>query len=300
MQVQAKQIPHNDLLPTEIGEAKGRNELAVFVGAGFPRNFGCWDWNQLAKGFIKKCEEVGIFNARERCNYIDLLDNKQQTTTDMITFCFKKLVENDSEREIKILLEEACMINAAVNGKATEAYSELKRLGDYYITTNYDSHFDKLFPPERILYKRSLFCNLNGNETLEKNTLYHIHGSIEEIDSLVLTNDHYLERYTNRNYKEFLRKTFSNYTVLFIGCSIEDYIRDILRENKRMGNANHNFLLKKYFTDQQDSYTLETAIYSDFDVKVLSYLGDEKEYLELLNIIKSWNNQIGDMGLEVQ
>jgi hypothetical protein len=31
----------------------------------------------------------------------------------MIIFCFRKLVENNSEKEIKILLEEVCVINAA-------------------------------------------------------------------------------------------------------------------------------------------------------------------------------------------
>jgi hypothetical protein len=29
------------------------------------------------KVLLKKCEEIGIFNARERTNHIDLLDNKQ-------------------------------------------------------------------------------------------------------------------------------------------------------------------------------------------------------------------------------
>jgi len=300
MQTPEPRIPHNDVLPAGITQAKEAGKLAVFVGAGFPMSFGSWSWEQLAKGFIQKCFDVQLVNAREKANYLEILEKKQMALIDMITFCFKKMTENKLENEILELLSDSCKTNPALKGKMFEAYSELKRLGDYYLTTNYDLLFDPFFPSERILYKQSIFCSLNGNEALERNTLYHIHGSLLELSSVVLTNDHYVERYNNPNYRQFLKNILSNYTVLFVGHSVEDYIRNILRESKKGGNKNNNFLLHRYFSDKYDFYSLDVATFADCNVKVVSYLGDKQDYLELFDIIKSWNSQICNMGLEIK
>lgn len=300
MQNPRLQVPHDDVLPVEIGQAKEAGRLALFVGAGFPMNFGSSSWDQLAKGFVQKCFELQIINARERENYLGVLRDKQMALIDMITFCFKKMIESNSENAILELLKDSCKTDQALLGKIVEAYSELKRLGDYYLTTNYDLLFDSFFAPEHILFKKSLFCSLNGNESLESDTLYHIHGSLQELNSIVLTNDHYVERCANQNYKQFLRNILSNYTVLFVGCSVEDYIRNILRENKKSGNTNSNFLLNRYFSDKFDLYSLDVATFADCNIKVVSYVGDKLDYLEQLDIIKSWNSQICSMGLEIK
>jgi hypothetical protein len=300
MQSSHLQVPHNDTLPVEIRQAKEAGRLAVFVGAGFPMNFGSWSWDQLAKGFVQKCFELKLFNAREKDNYLGVLREKQTALIDMITFCFKKMTENKLENGILELLSDSCKTDPLLQGKMIEAYSELKRLGDYYLTTNYDLFFDSFFAPEHIFYKKSLFCSLNGNEALESDTLYHIHGSIQELNSVVLTNEHYVERCANQNYKQFLRNILSNYAVLFVGCSVEEYIRNILRENKKSGNTNNNFLLNRYFSDKFDLYSLDVATFADCNIRVVSYVGDKQDYLEQLDIIKSWNNQISGMGLEIK
>jgi len=226
-------------LPAEIKQAKEAGKLAVFVGAGFSMNFGTWSWEQLANGFIEKCYELKLFNARQRTNYHNYL--KKMTLIDMITFCFKKMVESGLESEIVNLLADSCKTNPLLNGKMAESYSELRRFGDYFLTTNYDLLFDPFFASDHIQYKSSILCSTGNEGLLTKDTLYHIHGSIQELNSIILTHDQYLERYGNENYRAFLSKIMTKYTVLFIGSGVEDYIRDILRSNKRNGDTNNNF-----------------------------------------------------------
>lgn len=203
------------------------------------------------------------------------------------------------DHEILNLLRDSFVISANVKEKMIDSYSELKKLGDYYLTTNYDSLFDPYFKPERIMFRRSTFSNLTGNEELEKETLYHIHGFVQELDSIILTNDQYLDRYGHVGYHQFLKKIFNDYSVLFIGSGIEDSIRNILRENKKSGSKNMNFILSRYFSDEDDLYALNSSIFADCNVKVLSYCGDKQDYIELLSIIKSWNKQINGVELNI-
>jgi len=301
MQNHMQPIPHNRDLPPDIRDAKEKNSLVVFLGAGFPRLFGCWGWDQLAIGFVKKCREVKLFNALVKSEYIDLLNSGKQTTLNMITYCYKLLSGNGFEREISNLLNASCQVDPDLNKAMNDAFGELKNLGDYYITTNYDPYFDKFFPPNLISFKPADYFSVNWvGRPLERDTLYHIHGSIKDPSSIALTNDHYAERESNENYMKFLKNAFNNYTVLFVGSSVEEYISHVLRVIHKKGNCNRSFILKHYFSKNQEEYYLEQSSFDDYNIELLSFLGDEEEYHELITVIKSWNNQIQEIGLEIK
>lgn len=302
MSFQVTPVPHNFEIPQTIQAAKEESKLVVFIGAGFPRLFGCWGWEKLAIGFVKKCHEAEIMNARERANIINKINRKEEKPIDIISVFFKKLIENHFITEIINLLKESCHVDPQVSDDLREAYSELKRLGDFYITANYDQHFDEFFGKENIVYKSDELYNLGGKDTtLSEDKLYHIHGSLLDIKSIVLTHDNYMERYSNPMYKNFLRKIFCNYNVLFIGYGLDEpEITNILREVKKQGNSTSNFLLKKYFVNENDDYLFDRDKFNDCDVDVISYLGDENNFRELINIIKSWNREIKGMELETE
>ena len=302
MSFQVKPVPHNLAIPQAIQAAKEKSNLAVFIGAGFPRLFGCWGWDKLAIGFVEKCREVDILNARERTNIVNKINRKEERAIDVISICFKKLIDNTFTTEIENLLKESCHVDPQVTDDLREAYSELKRLGDFYITTNYGQHFDEFFGDENIVYKPDEFYNFGGKGiTLSKSKLYHIHGSILDIKSIVLTRDHYIERYSNQQYKNFLRNILCNYNVLFIGYGLDEpEITNILREVKKQGINTSNFLLKRYFVYDNDDYLFDKDKFNDCDVNVISYLGDENDFKELLNVIKSWNSEIRGMELETE
>lgn len=302
MAFQLKPVPHNSTVPKAIQAAREKESLAVFIGAGFPRLFGCWGWDRLAVGFLDKCREVRILNARQRAKIVGKINHREESPIDIISVYFKKLIDNDSTAEIENLLKESCRVDPKASDDLREAYSELKRLGNFYITTNYDQHFDGFFGDEDIVYKPDEFYNLGEKGmTLSKNRLYHIHGSIIDIKSIVLTHEHYIERYLNPKYKEFLKNVFCQYNVLFIGYGLEEpEITNILREVKKQGVSTSNFLLKRYYIDDNDDYSFDILKFNDCDVDVVSYLGDENDFKELLNVIKLWNIEIRGMELETK
>jgi hypothetical protein len=302
MAFQLKPVPHDLEIPQAILDAKEKGNLAVFIGAGFPRLFGCWGWDQLAIGFVEKCHEVGILNARERANIVDKINDRSENPTDVISVYYKELINNTFTAEIEDILRESCYVDPAFTVNLHVAYSELRRLGDFYVTTNYDQHFDEFFGDENIVYKPDEFYNLGGSgRKLSKNKLYHIHGSIIDIKSIVLTHDHYRERYSTSQYQAFLRNVFCEYNVLFIGYGLKDPdLTNILREVKKQGIGTSNFLLRRYYVDRYDDYTFEQKKFNDCDVAVVSYLGDENDFEELLNVIRSWNGEIRAKGLEIE
>jgi hypothetical protein len=301
MQQNVAEIPSNREMPKRIREAKEKRNLAIFLGAGFPRMFGCWGWDQLAKGFLEKCRLINLINAREKAEYWKLLNDKEQIALNVITFCYKKLVGNGFQNEIETLLQESCQANQNSIDVMKDAYAQLFRLGDYFVTTNYDGHFDNFFTSNLIFYQASDYFNVDwSGRALDKNALYHIHGSVKDATSIVLTYDHYTERETNPNYMSFLKNLFCNYSVLFVGSSVEAYLNPILRAVKKQGNCSRSYLLKHYFSNQQDEYNLEQSTFDAHNIDLISFLGDENEFLELISVIKSWNNQIGEMGLELK
>lgn len=301
MAFQMKPVPHNLTIPQAILDAKEKGNLAVFIGAGFPRIFGCWGWDKLAKGFVEKCREVGILNARQRATIISRIEGGE-SPINVISVYFKELTSNAFTVEIENILRDSCNVSPNLTGGLHDAYSELKRLGDFYITTNYDKHFDGFFGEENIMYKTDEFYNLGEKGiTLSRNKLYHIHGSIIDIRSIILTHDHYRERYSNAQYKDFLRNILCKYNVLFVGYGLEESdITNILREVKKQGISTSNFLLKAYYVNRYDDYLFDKKKFNDCDVHVISYLGDENDFKELLKVIKSWNGEIRAKGLEIE
>jgi len=53
--------------------------------------------------------------------------------------------------------------------------------------------------------------------------IIHLHGSINDMDSLVFTQEEYNDRYSNEKYQKLLQIIFNEFTVLFIGYSLGDY-----------------------------------------------------------------------------
>lgn len=294
-----KPVPDSLRIPDAIIDAKKNGNLAIFVGAGYPRPFGCWGWDELAKGFINKCVKAEILIAREKERYINLI--KERGARSVITVCFKKLINANRKDDIKSLLKQSCEVEEGEITSLTEVYSKLRQLGDYFITTNYDQHFDSFFRRENILYKASEFNKpTEKGFELSRNTIYHIHGSLIDFESIVLTTTHYVERYTSLNYGAFLESIFRKHSFLFVGYGLkEPDITNILHKLKHEGSSVSHFLLKRYFSNEIDDYPFDLSEYNDFNVKIVPYIGDLKNFKALYDVVESWVNSINEMELVV-
>ena len=163
-------------VPDEIRGAVNNGTLAVFLGAGVSRLVGCEGWAALAKRLVKRCHKEGIINYREEDTLSQIQDHKKA-----ITIC-NHLFHNN--RRADFFYEE---MNRALregdNIEIPNIYDGIYSLRGLFITTNADTHFDRLFNPPNILYHASDF----REDRLDSTNLYHIHGSVRDRKSLIFT-----------------------------------------------------------------------------------------------------------------
>ncbi|MDD5323358.1 MAG: SIR2 family protein [Methylococcales bacterium] len=267
-------------LPDEIRDAVDKGTLAVFIGAGVSRLVDCQGWDTLAKSLVNRCHLEGIITFKESETLSQITDHKKT-----ITICFH-LFEKKSRADA--FYEE---MNKALNegvDHIPNIYDDIYRLRGIFITTNADTHFDRLFNPPNILYRSSDF----RANSLDSTNLYHIHGSVRDRESLIFTVPKYIQRYTqDKEFKSFLSRIFGEYTVLFLGYGLAEFeILDfIVRDTPR---TPLHFMLSPFYSGEDNILDYEQSYYDDLHIKILGYEKDKNGYRQLIEVIKHWNEEI--------
>ncbi len=221
-------------VPDEIRAAVNNGTLAVFIGAGVSRlkPINCQGWDELAGNLVSRCYKEHIINYREQDTLSQIQDHKKT-----ITICYHLFHNNHLS---DVFYEE--MNRALREGENIETpniYDDIYKLRGLFITTNADTHFDRIFNPPNIFYRASDFIA----DSLDSiNNLYHIHGSVKDRTSLIFTVSEYMKRYTEPEFNIFLGKIFREYTVLFLGYGVAEFeILEFLLKN--MPKNKQHFML---------------------------------------------------------
>ncbi len=281
------QIPDNLNLPQEILEAHNQGKLALFLGAGLSASMGCVNWGTLTSNLVARCLQLGFINYAEKRYYDDLKDNIQ-----VISACFNKFKQHSALNEYYGTVIASCQVNQEL---AKGFCMELKSLASFYLTTNYDDGFDKYFLTQDIIYRHEDFekLGITGN-SIESGKLYHIHGSIMDPPSMVLTEADYAKKYgiNGMNFMSFLKKVFQDHSILFIGYGLQENVIRYAVNNAMQVRDNTHFILKDYFSDETTKYNQELEYLGASGIQVVSYLKDVENYQKMINIIKSWSSQL--------
>ncbi|MDD2286589.1 MAG: SIR2 family protein, partial [Paludibacter sp.] len=279
-------------IPQEIIDAVNQGQLAIFFGAGTSMSIGCSSWNKLAETLINKCfpdekKEDSPSTSRniiERKTLNDIKDPKK-----IITICQCILDKNNSSDIFFETISDSLQPDLDLLDKQN-IYAELYGLRGLFITTNIDTHFDERFDSSHIIYRKEDFTEDN----IDKSKLYHIHGSILDWDSAVLTVKNYFDRYSDPKFMAFLRKIFDDKVILFIGYGLSEFeVLDFLftkSEDSLPGRKKH-FILLPYHQADDTKLEFDTYYYSELGIDVIPYL-DKGDYKQLFNVIKTWNRDI--------
>lgn len=219
-----------DSIYEQIKQASQSNQLVVFIGAGMSNNFGFPTWNELVEEMYKeltgkKAPKGKIFSSDELLRIPQALRNKDKSAFERILKeCFGVQRIADSENA---MLDEI-----------------MKLKPKHIITTNFDSLIEKyLQDKEEALYK-SHSAKDGYSKLVNNNVPYHymtvvkdgdmvsadanhlllkIHGDVQNMDSLVLCEDDYLEYSDSHILMEnFIKSLLINHTFLFIGYGVGD------------------------------------------------------------------------------
>jgi len=167
----------------------------------------------------------------------------------------------------------------------------LRGLRGLFITTNIDEHFDKKFHSSRIITHKDGF----DPSDIVDSKLYHIHGSIADWSTVIITVKDYFERYNDDRFKFFLQKIFEEKTVLFVGYGMNEFeVLDFLitKSVKSLSTSPKHFILLPYYRGEDNILEFEEHYFLQMGISVIPYMKDEKGYGQLFDVIKNWNREI--------
>lgn len=281
-------IPNNLSLPAEIRTAREDGDLTLFIGAGISASMGCLTWEDLTAKLVYKCHEKGFIKFPERDYLLD--QNNKHKCVQTLSSCYDIFDKNHDIQDFYDVAVESCHIDPA---RPSDFCLNLKRLANFFITTNYDDGFDRYFSKNEIIFEPKDFERMGKLRTgISSGKLYHIHGSVINPRTMVLTETDYANKYTF-DFQQFLLDVFAQHSLLFIGYGFEEeIIKYLFLSAKQYGHGKKHFILKHYYSPDTLTYKQEKQLFGTAGVEVISYIGDDFHYEEMIAIIESWGKDI--------
>jgi len=298
-----KDVPN---IPEGIINAARAGRLVLFIGAGASRIIGCPSWSEFAHLQLKDLYE------KKAINYYEYTNLKSLDARKLLSICrniyIEKKIQPPNMNELFAGKEN--LINRFA------IYDDLYAFKAVYITTNYDDYLDRsakksITMPisnvqkaksQDIVEQKSEQCKtiyskeqlLTSN--LSSGNVLHLHGSINDERSLVVTIVDYVKHYEHGSKPAvLLEKIFEDYIVLFIGYGLEEYeiLEFIIGKSKTSKGELKHFMLYPIFKAQTNLLDFYKKYYADLGIQLIPYPIDERGYEHLSAVIHEWSKQIG-------
>lgn len=289
--------------------ASSQGRLVVFIGAGVSRIIGCPSWDEFAQKVLKYLYDNKCVNFHEFENLYKLNSRK------LLSIC--KQIISDKKPNPPPNFKE--MLSS--DEKLIEKYKIYENLYSWkviYITTNFDRCLDKIalerqpieitlemldgerrlkIEPEissKIISLKDelLVSNLNQGNVL------HLHGSVEDENSLIITTSDYLRHYiAGSKVAILLEEIFKAYTVLFVGYGLEEYeiLEYLVSKVSSIKGTLQHYMLYPMFKEEGNLFGLQRKYYAELGIELVPYPIGENGHEHLATVIREWGKIIGPM-----
>ena len=222
-----------------------RKNIVPFVGAGISKGCGLYLWQELldklATEYFTPAQINSLKSANDVFGYADRIVDAAGNS-EMIM------------RRIGEIFDETEVIHTEIPSLLVSSFSPM------IVTTNYDTLLEEASLDSSLgVIKPLLPCHIGQvNEAIMLNDrrLLKLHGSVEEISSIILSTKQYKKYYGKKGKREnrmlpiYLKKIFEGKKVLFVGCSLnKDFTLDILRECVKSNHNISHFAILPYISD---------------------------------------------------
>lgn len=304
-----KDIPDIPKVPREILKSASAGRLVIFIGAGVSRIIGCPSWKNFSLNYLRYLYENKCINYYEYEN-LSKLDARK-----LLSIC-RKILEDKKDikpPDIKSLLKGDESLN-----EKYKIYESLCAFNSIYVTTNYDDYLDqvvqKSYPGISTVSKSMLQPNIGKEQNkankilyepeellvsnLDLGTVVHLHGSIKDEKSMIMTIVDYMRHYERDSKPAVLiEEIFKSYTVLFVGYGLEEYeILEFMISKSQTGKGElKHFMLYPIFKIERNLLEFQGKYYADLGIQLVPYPIDENGYEHLAIVIYEWAKQIGHL-----
>jgi hypothetical protein len=305
------EIPLIPPIPQGLLDAALRGTLIPFVGAGASVLGGCPNWAQFADGALKACIKAEKFN------------HGQYEQIRHLTPRMKLSIARAHEAEHSLKIDYAKLIQSddyASNVSGQRVYRSLGKLGQTFVTTNYDAWLDTEIPdlklsvkpsaeettattpkPRRRIIDVNEFTPANLNQP---NCVFHLHGSVIDPSGMIMTTRDYISRYANDRRLDdpglenrtltFLEFLFQQKTVLFVGYGLDDleileYVVQKARQQVSSGRPQaRHFMLQGYFAHEYELMRSMTLYYAQCDIELIPFRRDQRDWAQLIEVLEAF------------
>lgn len=278
----------------KLRKAYFENRLIPFIGTGISAPFGIPDWGKLISIIADKYIDENISPAIDK--YIKKNDYWKAISV---------LKDLGNVNEFTLQQEICDIVSSKMSTVIEDQKHNYKDLAEMnfrnYLTTNYDFLLNKylnnpLSVPQ-ILFK----VDINSQTFFEQrdySKVWHLHGHVGDVGSVVISKDKYDELYKDDKYKDLFLLFQGHGTLLFLGFSFTDqYIQEVLKQNNKNINSQHFILLDNPSEQTKDKFS------NDYGINVIEYNtengGHAAEIRRILNMIKQSSSN-GNDGMECE
>jgi hypothetical protein len=315
---QPKELP----IPEEIRIAAKMGRLTFFIGAGVSRLYGLPSWEELANKMLVKLAECGKLNH----SLVEiLLKYPTKVKMSIADHYFKELKKSSEHRHLtyrSVLMGE---VSKKDIHNSIPVYKLIADCNVKLLTTNYDSLLSDVLSTiastnstiedvninssasDRLptvnksnIYKYKIFKNLDQLEEsslTENNILVHLHGSLDDEETLIASTQSYLKLYGDLANQERLKLLFKKQTVVFFGYGLEELeILDlILKSSSDWTEKQENprfFLVLSILSHEMEILKHLQIYYSQLGVTLLPFSRDTKSYHALTDVLEEWTKTL--------
>ena len=287
----------------QISKAVNADKLVLFVGAGISKLCGLPLWYDLAVKLLNFCvnnSSTYNFSHKDR----NLLLSSVKDARELVTIAANIICKKSKDAFYNELCNLLKVNEHSLSEKEKQNYETvpclIKSLSNNVITTNADTIIDKQYDGKKsIFYTKK---DIEKFDIFKEKQVFHIHGSIEKPEDMVFSLTQYLRRYNYPKFRSKMQMIFNNpeqdLAILIIGYSLSELqLLDLIinndgsQKNKRKQNI---FLLKGYYSYEDNVYEAENEYYKEYGITLVSYLMDEKGYQGLVDALQDIKQYVGD------
>ena len=306
-------------IPELLRREAGLGKVIPFVGAGVSRLAGGPSWAEFANGALSSFIEQG------RMNYATY--EQMQALSPRIKLSMALELEKQALQDGGKPIDFSKLLHPTgdcSHKKGQRLYGGLSAFSRRFVTTNYDRWLDTpiLLPttgiqeggagagahaPNLKPQKRDQYI-LPHDFLITKfdrpNMVLHLHGSVEDRRSMILTTADYVRHYANdrrcdkseNRVLTLLNNLFDQYTVLFVGYGLDELeILEYVISNKwhSMPPEIKHFLLQGFFSHEKALMReLRTYYSAQCRITMIPYLLDELDWDQLLDVVDYFAHEI--------